>query len=446
MAEFPEGRRLLIRLLSWQAAFCAELGRLEQADQLSQQCLELLEYEPVAALHNWPGKAAALRRMAWQVWRTDQGKGHELCQKSLLLAQEDNDRWQEAKALRLLGDMAYNLAGFDEGARLYQESLALDRKLGDRVSIADGLDRLASCAWDRSRYDDAEAMSLEMLEISRQLGLRAIEARAIESLSWVHLQRAQYERALALDERLLTMYEDLGQRVQIARTWFRSSVSLVDSGRYQEGQALAEKSLALARELGDEITTALPTEFLGRVALAQGDFVHAERLFRESARIFRVTAGSGHPDSLSILLCQQSMALIGLGQMGAARQLLVEALQIFDKTHSWKSVYAAMSAALLFLEQGEAKLALEWWAMARQDAGIASAPYFEDIVGHRMAAAAGNLPAEIAASAEERGRAHSLASAPAALLVDLEKLGLLEDRQTDVVKNQDSDSISAQTI
>jgi hypothetical protein len=209
---------------------------------------------------------------------------------------------------------------------------------------------------------------------------------------------------------------------------------------------LAEKSLALAQELGDEIVTALPTEFLGRIALAQGDFAHAERLFRESARIFRVTAGSGHPDSLSILLCQQSMALIGLGQMGAARQLLIEALQIFDKTHSWKSVHAAMTAALLFLEQGETNLALEWWAMARQDAGIASAPYYEDIVGHRMAAAAGNLPAEIAAGAEERSRAHNLATAPAALLADLETLGLLEDRQTGIVQNQDNGSISPRVI
>jgi hypothetical protein len=77
-------------------------------------------------------------------------------------------------------------------------------------------------------------------------------------------------------------------------------------------------------------------------------------------------------------------------------------------------------AALLLAEYGKVKQAVEIYALACRFGFVAHSHWFEDVYGRRIAAAAATLPPDVAAAAQERGRARDLWATVEELLAELE--------------------------
>jgi hypothetical protein len=69
---------------------------------------------------------------------------------------------------------------------------------------------------------------------------------------------------------------------------------------------------------------------------------------------------------------------------------------------------------------GNSERAVELYALASRYPFVANSPWFENVAGRHVAAAAASLPPDVVAAAQERGRARDLEATVAELLAELE--------------------------
>jgi hypothetical protein len=119
-------------------------------------------------------------------------------------------------------------------------------------------------------------------------------------------------------------------------------------------------------------------------------------------------------------------AALGLGQVPQAQQYLCEALRIGSEGHTLVSCLNGLLAFSLLLARasevapGERERAVELYALASRYPHVANSRWFEDVAGRHLAAASAQLPPDVVAAAEERGRARDLWATAEELLAELE--------------------------
>jgi hypothetical protein len=99
----------------------------------------------------------------------------------------------------------------------------------------------------------------------------------------------------------------------------------------------------------------------------------------------------------------------GLGDLEEARRQLGEALGWATQRGSFHVYMRALpAAALLLLDRGETRRAVEIYGLACTLPEVANSRWFEDVVGRPIAAAAAALPPDVVSAAQERGRARDV--------------------------------------
>jgi tetratricopeptide (TPR) repeat protein len=190
------------------------------------------------------------------------------------------------------------------------------------------------------------------------------------------------------------------------------SVKVLYLGRYEQAHALIQKGIALAREVGAQVRVGASLHWLGCVALAREKYAEAQQLFQESVVVYREL---GLRADLGEALGGLGIALRGLGRLPQAEQHLSEALRTAVEIRAFRPLmYAIPAMALLLADVGEKEQAVELYALASRYRYIANSRWFEDVVGKHITAVAANLPPEVVAAAQERGRARDLWATAAA--------------------------------
>jgi hypothetical protein len=103
-----------------------------------------------------------------------------------------------------------------------------------------------------------------------------------------------------------------------------------------------------------------------------------------------------------------------------AREHLGLALKIVQESGAVRPLLWVLPAASLLLAgAGETQRAVELYALASRYPFVANSRWFEDVAGKEIAAVAESLPPEVAAAAQERGRARDLWATAEELLDEL---------------------------
>ncbi len=114
------------------------------------------------------------------------------------------------------------------------------------------------------------------------------------------------------------------------------------------------------------------------------------------------------------------LAARGLGGKSEAWRYLVSALDWSSKNPQFMELMVALAGiALLLADEGEAERATELYALASRHSLVANSRWFEDVIGRHVSAVAGNLPPQVVATAQERGRGWDLEATVCELLIDL---------------------------
>ncbi len=192
-----------------------------------------------------------------------------------------------AKALNDAVHLAVSQGDPDGGEALCQESLARCRELGDGSAIARALYLLGWIAWMKGSLVTAHSLLDEALALFREVGDKG---GILITLFWVGvvvIQQGEYARGRVLFEQILAMQRELGNKRGIAWSLFQLGwVFFLSQSDLTMIHPLLTEAGALFREIGEKWGIAECSWLLGRLALQQGDAVMAHTLLEQSLTLF----------------------------------------------------------------------------------------------------------------------------------------------------------------
>jgi predicted ATPase len=413
-----DGLCVLARILAWQAAFNRLLGRAEVARPLLRQGQALLEDPRLAGQDTRREQAFLLLQRGHLVFLVDNKEARQWFEGSLALYRSVGDAWGTASALERLAWIARLLGASDEAKERWQESLALCQALGDQKGSAASLVGLGSVALYQGRLEEGERLQRESTAMLQRMGNRADAARGYQFLGVQLYWLGKFDESHSLLEESVALASELGLRRSLAEwSTLLGNVKLF-LGRYEGARAQGETGLTLSREMGYPCETATACRLLGLVSLAEEAYAEAHGRLERGATLLREI---GFQLDLALTLGLLAHAARGLGEVAGARGHLHEALRLVAETRQFmSSLFALPAVALLLVDAGEVERAVELYALASRYGLVGNSQFFEDIAGRQIAAAAAELPAEVVAAAQARGRARDLEATVMELLAELE--------------------------
>lgn len=414
--------RVLAKALAWGSVFSPEYAgqRLEESLALldgptsAEQESALSEAQDTRA-----ERAFALHRLALVVSQTDRERAQRLCEQSIALYQELENRWGMANVMNDLGGVLWDRAAYDEAQQLHEKSLVIYQTLGDQRGVASSLGRLGALALLQGQRE-GERLARESITIYKEIGDRVSMAHEFYVASAALLTLGAYEEAHSLLDENLALAKDVGSRSDLADV-LQSDVK-VHQGRYEQGRAQAENGLSVARKIGDTLNVGFALIVLGWEALVRASqdreaYVEAQALFRESTDACQAV---GQQDMLSWALAFLGYADRGLGQVVQAKSHLLQALQIATEIQSFVGlVFTLPGIAMLLADLDQKERAIELYTLASRYPTVANSRWFTDVVEQFIDDVAAALPPDVVAAAEERGRAQDLDVTAAELLIEL---------------------------
>jgi DNA-binding SARP family transcriptional activator/predicted ATPase len=418
--ELHTDRHLLATLLTWQARFNRYLGHAALANQLAQDSLNLLNSLALGDRDVRAQQATTLLELGELAPNLVEAR--ELFQQALSLARAAGDRWGMAQGLHLLGDSLCVEPGTDaEGQHLLTESLGLFQSLGDRRNAAIVLQKIGFFAMLRGQHAQGEELLRQSLAINREMSSVVDIKNAIPPLATGLLFNGKFGEAFTLAQEYERFCQNLGNRPSLARAESLLSTSCLFLGRYENALEHALRGLELTKEVNDSGRISFVLWNLGDILLAQRAYSEAERHLQESIFLHRKMANQGR---LMDVLTSLGFAAYGLGQIMQLQRSLTEALEMTAKERFWYTTIRCIPLAALFaITQGRPEQAVELYSLALCAPHIANSPWYEEVAGRHVRAAAQMLPNQAISAAEERGRARDLWETAAETLLAVAAVG-----------------------
>jgi tetratricopeptide (TPR) repeat protein len=412
--------RVLVKILIWQGFFAEQRGEIDNAQDLWQQSLAILDTPALQDLDTRPERASALDRLGWSMRHRGQREDKRLLEQSLEIYRAIGDRSGTAGALLDLGWVLAGLGEPREAQRLLQESVAIYHELGDRRTSGWAYLFWGFSAIGLGQVAEAERLAQASIADFEESGDPFSVRTVYHLLNGLLREDGRFAEAHALAEENLTFFRDIGEPQQVTHAMAHLCECKLHLGRYESVHELAQEYLALSQELGYRRHIGPACALAGQVALAQGAWSEAhERLQRGMLANEQVAR---HTDRCSDL-AGLAHAAIGLGRLTEARQYLRKALgnPAEGKLPS-ERLAPVVAAAALLADEGQVERAVELYALASQYPLVSNSRWYEDVAGKHIAALAADLPREVVVAAQERGRARDLGATVKELRAELSAL------------------------
>ena len=246
--------------------------------------------------------------------QADYGRTKALCEESLALFREVEDKRGIAESIRLLGITARSQGDYGRAVALLEESLALYRELKDKWGIAWSIKDLGIVALLQGNNDRTAVLLEESLALHREMRDRWGSSLALGNLGIVAFHQGDYERARVIFEENLALHREMEDKYGISTSLHFLGHVVLRQGDYERATALFEESLSLAREMGSKEWMAHCLEGLAGVAEAKGQQERAARLYG-AAEALSETIGLAMPSFLRVDY-DRSLAAVraGLGE------------------------------------------------------------------------------------------------------------------------------------
>jgi predicted ATPase/predicted Ser/Thr protein kinase len=363
-----ESRIVLGKVLMQQGRFCNPLGLIEKGRELLRQSLSV-----VRDLGARREIAYALYELGWFFF--GQGEGKPLYQEGLSIFEEIGDRRGMALSLDGLGWVATYQGEYGAAKQLFQESLTIFRELGNQEAMADSQSNVGYISWVLGEYREAKQVHQESLALCRETGDQRGVAESLGYLAADACGLREYEEAKRLWQEGLAIYREIGDLWGAADVLGNSGELANVLGEYAEAIQLAQESLALSKRLDNQRGIAWCFRVLGNAVCGLGDFPGARRYFHQA------------------LETDISVQGIPFGLL------------------------ALVAIAALLAAEGEKERALELLALATRHP--ASLQWTKDRAAPLVTELETELPPDVVAAAQERGRARDLEATAAELLAEL---------------------------
>ena len=182
-----------------------------------------------------------------------------------------------ARAMLVLGDLAWRQGDYPQGEEKLEAGLALCREAGDSRGEAQALYTLGFIASERNDLERAEKLLEESLALGRKAGLPIEISKMLNGLAVLAGYRNDYARASVLQEEGLVMARAAGDVRGIAVHTFNLGLRALAQNDFERAEALFREAREMLWKLGDLPNVSIADLNLGNLALAREDFDLAEK-------------------------------------------------------------------------------------------------------------------------------------------------------------------------
>jgi predicted ATPase/DNA-binding CsgD family transcriptional regulator/tetratricopeptide (TPR) repeat protein len=398
-------QRAMVRLLGWQATFCAQVGDLSKSARLLRECLALLDGPTLANEDTRSERAHVAWQSGYLLLYSDPETARQHFLQSVELYRQVGDNFGLAHAQLGLGRAARQAHAFEEARQALTSSLALHRKLGNRRGESETLTTLGGLLTRQGRFEEGESLIQESLSITPEID-RYGTAFGLAFLGAIRFAGGRFAEAVAPFRECIAIHRDLGMRHFGLHYEFSLGEVYLHAGNYAAARAQAQRVVSQARELKYDRGMNLGLLLLSYLALVEGAFARATQHLEESPDPAHLdTTASREFGQLAVL----GLATLGLGQLAEAREHLVATLDWARQAQRFPELLTCLCGlAFLAAQEGEAERAVELYALAARYPFVANSRWFEDAIGWHIAVAADSLPPDVVQAARERGQARDL--------------------------------------
>lgn len=299
---------------------------------------------------------------AWeQLWSGDAAAAARLWRELLDEARVREDPAAIDRARSALAVVAFQEGRYEAFETLQRQRLAAAARDMDLRIAADARMELALLDRRRGLLPEAQQGLQEAIEAFRALRDRDGEGTALTHLGLVLLNLGQFAQAMgALDEALAL--QRAGADVPTDRTYHYLGLLYHRMNDLPEARAHLERGLEKAQTLPDPMRAAA---LLGSLARLANDEGRHEEALDHTTRSHAIAVQSGSVPGLAYSALERGRALLGLGRLDEARQVLQEAHRLSRSIAQDRTAADAMfSLGRVALQQGETELALQRFAQA----------------------------------------------------------------------------------
>jgi DNA-binding SARP family transcriptional activator/predicted ATPase len=398
-----EAQVLRARLLLLQANFLVLSGSLETARQLQQQAGALLD--------QLEAQGADVRRPRARYWVLEGEAQTELkvklaCnQRGIQLYQSLGEPWRQAELLIWAGEHAIRLGDAALALQYQQEALQLARQLGEPNLLLHSLRQITFLNFVLNRFETANQLIQEtkaVLENLEELPLRATAEMYLGStLVWNGL----FPEAIQILDGILPVLRNLGYRFGTAFGSMALAMALFLHGEYPRSEALLRALIPETEQGSFPREAAIDLVILGMDILAQGHLAEAIQYIQDSVSRYRQMQFTGE---VGLVLGGLALAQFANGQMEAAKALLIEALQIAQKTHNMLALTFSIPAVVYFLaHRGQLEPAIRLNRVVFHRLPQRNSRWYQALIGDEMNRHWQALPAEQGAEIEASASQHT---------------------------------------
>ena len=271
-------------------------------------------------------------------------------------AVSDNQR-RIAALLRDLGDLYYEVGGFESAFRHFNQGIEISRKLKDKSSIAITLHQLGMIHQDQGDYEEAIKNYSESMKIEEELGDKGGIAITLHQLGIIHQDQGDYDEAIEKYSESMKIDEELGDKSGIAITLHQLGIIHQDQGDYDEAIEKYSESMKIKEELGNKSGIATTLHQLGNIHYNQGDYEQAIEKYNESKKI---NEELGDKSGIASTLGQLGMIHQNQGDYEQAIEKYNEVMEIFEELGNKSGIASTLhNLGIIHQDQGDYEQAIE---------------------------------------------------------------------------------------
>ena len=374
---------LLIRLsaksLIWQAVFCINLGRSEEADQHLHQARQVLNqalFDPSQLVHE---QIFYLVILAWSAnlqHKPDATVNYyeQACELSRNAQARPPDFFVFHWRFLMSGSVSKELY------------ITIKKDFEDQNQIENPFER--GCVlftlgiaelFHFSRIEKAEPLLKECIQNFQLVDDRSTQDIILKTLSYLLLVQGKFEECLSVKQHELLIVKDLGDPLLIGTVDAEIGEVLYHQGKFDEAEVMLCKGMELIKSQreGEYI---FRLSYLANVFLAQGKFEQALQAFQTCYQFFRSVDEKGW---MFTTLTGLSRTEFALGDRSNAWLHATQAIQLYSEIQLFSFfVYLTLAnIALLLVERGEILKGLELYYFTTQQGYLAQSRWFADLFG-----------------------------------------------------------------
>jgi predicted ATPase/DNA-binding SARP family transcriptional activator len=214
---------------------------------------------------------------------------------------------------------------------LLEQARRVAEQSGDQRGLAETEWNLSIAARMQQDTQLSRQHGEQALALARQLGHPQLLARCLNSLAYVHGRLRQWDKVKAYAREASDLYRAAGNRILEADSQRMLGWSQLCSGRPHESLATLRETLSFSRQIENLWGEAEASWRLAGALLELGQYGEAVRLSR---RATQQTRRVGQPTMIQLALTTWGAVQRSLMALEAARETLLEALDIYKETES----------------------------------------------------------------------------------------------------------------